>query len=241
MKIKLSLLFLVLCLSFQAKTYAVIVGVEKYDGSIRDLSACVEDAQRMYNLLAKDNSKENLILLTDAAATKQNILAAMQIFKKADTDDTVIFYFSGHGAPYLFCPQNLSGGKFALWHTEIKNAFRQSKAKIKLCFADACYSGSIKITKKPSISGQAVGGNVIIFMSSSKDQTSIESRNYNTGYFTSFLIKGLNGLADADKNQQVTAYELFRYVRDNVDRASRGKQTPEMFGKFDKNLVISQY
>lgn len=143
----LSILFFLLIGHFSfAKTYAVIVGVEQYDGSVPNLNASVDDAVRMYQFLVRGNSAENIILLTDAKATKQNILSAMQIFKKAGSEDFVIFYFSGHGGPYLFCPQNFSGGNYALWHTEVKNAFKQSRAKVKLCIADACYSGSISLT-----------------------------------------------------------------------------------------------
>lgn len=238
---KLLLIFLICISNFTfAKTYAVIVGVEQYDGSVPNLNASVDDAVRMYQFLVRGNSAENIILLSDAKATKQNILSAMQIFKKAEPEDVVIFYFSGHGSPYLFCPQNFSGGTYALWHTEVKNAFKQSRAKVKLCIADACYSGSIKLSQRPpSTSGNSES--IIVFMSSTQTQTSQESYQYLTGYFTSYLIKGLGGLADQDKDRKVSAIELYTYVKNGVSKASNGTQTPVMFGKFNKYITLSQY
>lgn len=223
-----------------AETYAVIVGVEKYDGTVGNLSASVNDAERMYAFFKKNSKADNLILLLNEYATKQNILQAMQIYKKAGEDDTIVFYFSGHGGPHLFCPQNFSGGTFALWHTEVKNAFKQSRAKIKLCIADACNSGSIKLSQKPPKTSETQS-NLIVFMSSKENQLSSESALFRTGYFTSFLIKGLDGFADKNKDKLVSAYELYAYVKDNVHRISNGEQTPIMFGKFPKNLTLSQY
>ena len=237
----LTLFCLISTLSF-AKTYAVIVGVEIYDNPANNLNASVDDAERMYNYLIRGNSKENIILLTDEYATKQNILAAMQIFKYASAEDIVIFYFSGHGAPHLFVPHNFSNGKFPLWHTEIKNAFKQSKAKVKLCIADACYSGSIKLSNKvPSNNSGGNASNIIVFMSSDQNQLSKESYQYLTGFFTSYLIKGLDGSADANNDHKVSVYELYTYVRKNVKNVSQGSQTPIMFGKFNKYLTISTY
>ncbi len=227
----------------EAKVYAVVVGVERYDGTVTNLQSAVDDAEKMYRFLLRSNPAENIILLKDNRATKQNILYAMEIFKKARPEDLILFYFSGHGAPNFFCPSNISGGKMALWHTEIKNAFRKSKARAKLCIADACYSGSIRSRRaKPSGNAQTNdGNNVIVFMSSRKDETSVESRQRQAGLFTYYLLRGLEGQADRDRNRQITAYELYGYVRQQVKLASGSQQTPVMVGNFDRHLVISTY
>lgn len=238
-----SLLLLSLLPALQAKTYAVIVGVEKYDGTVPNLTAAVDDAQRVYNFLVKKNDSANIILLKDFQATKQNIIRAMEVFKKAAPGDFIVFYFSGHGAPDLFCPTNVNAGQMALWHSDIKKAFRASVARSKLCIADACYSGSIKTSTRPTTRPASVAekGNIIVFMSSKKNETSIESKYYNTGLFTNFLLTGLSGQADENKNRKVTAYELYVYVRAKVKAASKNTQTPVMQGRFDKELVLSTY
>lgn len=245
MKIKYLLSLVIAFAFFQtsyAKVYAVIVGVEKYDGTVTNLTASVDDAVRVYNFLAKSNTRENILLLTDHKATKQNILQAMQIFSLAKPEDTIIFYFSGHGHKGLFCPTDVLGGFNALYHSDIKKAFKKSKAKVKLCIADACYSGSIVLPSANVPTGNNnPADNIIVFMSSTQNEISLESPAFLTGYFTAYFIKGLSGKADADKNRIITAYELYRYVKQNVVKMSKGRQTPVMFGKFDKHLPIASY
>lgn len=229
-----------------AATYAVIVGVEQYDGTIDNLTAAVDDAERVYRFFLNYNNAENMVLLRDKEATKQKILYAMEtLFAKAKADDMVVFYFSGHGAPGLFCPSNVKGGKMGLWHTEIKTIFKKCKAKTKLCIADACFAGSIKgranNVSQTATHSTATGDNVIIFMSSRDSEVSFESRYERAGYFTSYVLSGMRGSADFNKDGIVNAYELYSYVRRQVREDSDGEQTPVMFGNFNKYVPLIKY
>jgi uncharacterized caspase-like protein len=246
---KILLLFLTFTIVFVSKlnadVYAVIVGVEIYDGTVNNLSASVDDAERVYKFFSNITKSENLVILKDKQATKENILYEMdKIFSKAKEDDLVIFYYSGHGAPGLFCPHNINGGASGLRHSEIRAAFKKSKAKTKLCLADACYSGSIVGSKSNTSTTHVTSpgaDNVIIFMSSRDSETSLESVNQVTGYFTKHLLLGLSGRADTNSDGVVNAYELYAYVRRNVKNDSQGGQTPVMFGNFDQYLPILKY
>ncbi len=247
MIIKIILLFFLSFIAtiqeLHAAVYGVFVGVEKYDGTVMNLTASVDDAERMYRFFLDYVDADNLVLLTDKQATKQKILHAMEtLFKKAKTDDLVVFYFSGHGAPGMFCPHNIKGGVMGLWHTEIKALFKRCKANTKLCIADACFAGSIK--GKASSSQQvsaASSSNVIIFMSSRDNEVSIENPYQYTGVFTKYLLQGLQGNADSNKDGIVNAYELYVYVRRNVRQATNSKQTPVMFGSYQKYVPIITY
>lgn len=239
--ILLSLLFCMLHLN--AAVFGVFVGVEKYDGTVSDLTASVDDAERMYRFFLNYADENQLILIKDKEATKQKILYAMEIlFKKAKADDLVVFYFSGHGSPGMFCPHNVKGGVMGLWHTEIKALFKRCKANTKLCIADACFAGSIKgrasSSQQTSATSTISSSNVIIFMSSRDNEVSIESPNQYTGIFTKYLLQGLQGDADSNKDAIVNAYELYSYVRSNVRQSTNGKQTPVMFGNYWKYTPI---
>lgn len=240
----LSLLFCTFHL--HAEVYGVFVGVEKYDGTVSNLMASVDDAERMYRFFLNYAGEDQLVLIKDKEATKQKILHAMEtLFKKAKADDLVVFYFSGHGAPGMFCPHNVHGGKMGLWHTEIKTLFKRCKAKTKLCIADACFAGSIKgrasSSQQASAASATSGSNVIIFMSSRDNEVSIENPNQYTGIFTKYLLQGLQGNADSNKDGTVNAYELYAYVRRNVRQSTNGKQTPVMFGSYQKYTPIITY
>ena len=57
------------------------------------------------------------------------------------------------------------------------------------------------------------------------------------GLFSYFLMKGMEGEADANKNNEITAGELHSYVQTNVIQQSSGSQTPELQGNADRVLV----
>lgn len=230
-------------LTANAKIYAVVVGVEKYDGTVTNLSAAVDDAQKVYNYL-KASKQNKVVFLKDKQATKQNILYAMQkVYSMAGKNDMILFYFSGHGAVGMFCPTNVKGGKMGLLHTEVKAMFKKSKARNKLCIADACYSGSISTKSQASeaTSNVPTKENVVIFMSSRATETSLESYIANAGIFTQYFIKGMRGAADFNKDKAISLFELYVYVRKQVRRATKKHQTPIMYGHFNKNAIIANY
>ena len=59
------------------------------------------------------------------------------------------------------------------------------------------------------------------------------------GMFSYFLMRGLEGLADLNNDQQITASELIEYVRSNVTRYSAVLQTPEIQG--DKSRILVSF
>ena len=57
--------------------------------------------------------------------------------------------------------------------------------------------------------------------------------------FSYFLMKGMEGDADANQDNQITAGELHQYVQSKVVQQSSGSQTPELQG--DKDRVLVQF
>ena len=53
-------------------------------------------------------------------------------------------------------------------------------------------------------------------------------------------MKGMEGDADANQDNQITARELHAYVKQNVIQQSNGSQMPELQGDFDRVLVRFQ-
>ena len=58
--------------------------------------------------------------------------------------------------------------------------------------------------------------------------------------FSYFLMKGMEGDADADNDNQIKMAEMRDYVKDKVERQSNFKQTPELQGDADRVLVRFQ-
>jgi len=228
------ILLLVLPLAVQGKIYAVLVGISKYEQST-NLLYCHRDAIEMYELLGEYTTPDKIILLTNQQAKHDSIVHyTEQLFRQAQPEDIVIFYFSGHGYENLFFTHDK-----VLYFSELQKIFRQTKAKRKLIFADACFSGSLRQEGNQAASGSSdVGNSVLLFLSSRSNQASEESSLFKNSIFTYFLLAGLRGGADANKDRYITAKELFNFVYPKVKEKSNGEQTPVMWGKFDKNMII---
>ena len=240
-------------------TYAIIIGVadyKNYGADDGDLKYTTKDAKLFYDFLKSKKGgsvpAQNIVFLTDAKATKANIISqGKNLFAKANRNDRVILYFSGHGSKGCFVPYDAgSTGDKYLYFSEVKAIFRNAKCKTKLLFADACFSGSMKknetkavqelLTKEVKATSDM---NIAVMMSCKGTETSIEMPDLHQGLFTYYLIKGLGGLANTDNNQYVTIKELFYYVykKTQAKAASIGHtQTPELFGKFDLRLIVAK-
>ena len=55
--------------------------------------------------------------------------------------------------------------------------------------------------------------------------------------FSYFLMKGMEGDAEANNDIQITAGELHAYVKQSVGRFSAGAQTPTMLGDAGRWLL----
>ena len=59
------------------------------------------------------------------------------------------------------------------------------------------------------------------------------------GAFTCFILKGLDGAADTDKDNTVTVSELIDYVGEQVRKATENKQHLTTFGQFENEVPLA--
>lgn len=222
----------------EAKVYLVSVGITDYPGTNMDLTLPAKDAQTITWIYSK-NVKMQYCQLLNKEATKDKIIAAMnKVYSMAGPNDIIVFFYSGHGYPGGFCAYDGD-----LNYKAIRSSMSKSKCKNKMIFADACFSGKIRTNSSSSQSelSDAKKANVMLFLSSRSDETSIERRDMDNGFFTTYLQKGLRGGADTNKDRIITAKELFNYVHTNVVKISNGKQHPVMWGKFSDNMPVMSW
>jgi uncharacterized caspase-like protein len=190
--------------------------------------------------------------------------------KQVLEEDTVIIYFAGHGSPespdspenLFLLPfdtqyDNIPSTGFPMW--DIETALkRYIKAKKVVVLADACHSGgvgqsfdiarranrSLKINPiSTGIHGLSkVGDGICVISASDEHQYSQESKDWGGGHgvFTYFLLKGLKGDADFNKDRSVTLGELTSYLSQEVRRATKNAQSPTVAGRYDPALTIGE-
>lgn len=238
------------------KIWAVVVGVGKYT-AMPSLKFTDDDAFRFYSHLKSpeggalpDNQIE---ILVDEGATRENILRTMrQYFLKADENDVVMLYFSGHGLEGCFLPVDFDGYNNKLRHEEIRQIFKESKAKHKICIADACHSGTLDYSGSLASKGPAPvslqryyqafedsDGGIALLMSSKAEELSLEDHGLRQGVFTYYVLRGMKGAADANNDYIVTIKELHNYVYAKVRDYTAGAQTPVLTGNYDDMMPVS--
>lgn len=219
-------------LSLSAKAYLVSVGIADYPGKENDLRISDTDAQTIANIYQKSGA--DISLLTNEDAKQSAILSAMHTtFLNAETDDTVILFFSGHGMPgELVCYDG------CLPYENILAMFKGCAATKKIVIIDACYSGKMRTSKQKSQKHD--NQDVMFFLSSRTNEKSQESK-FKNSLFTIFLERGLRGGADNNRDRIITARELYDFVHDGVTEASGGKQHPVMWGNFDNDMTVIKW
>lgn len=221
-----------------AKVFLVSVGIADYPGTENDLNLPAKDAQTITWLYTK-NTQVTYRQFLDGQATRQQILDALrETFATAAMNDIIVFFFSGHGYPGGFVAYD-----GPLTYSQIRKAMKISPCRNKMIFADACFSGKIRSDYKDSQNAvqTAKKANIMLFLSSRSNETSIERVGMQNGFFTSCLQKGLRGGADVNKDRIITAKELFDYVHQGVIKLSRDRQHPVMWGKFSDNMPVMSW
>lgn len=215
--------------------YVLSVGIDDYNREDLDkLSKAKSDAREFGRVMKKHAKK--VVCLLEKEASHDRIMAEMQkLYSECEAKDVAGFYFSGHGREDgIYCCDTDTP---VVTFQEIKSIFRQSKAKRKLLFIDACNSGSII---EDTDNTDNTDTDVVLFLSSRADESSQENSGDKNSIFTKYLLKGLVGKSDANRDSIITASELFYYVHSQVLKAS-GKKTaqhPVMWGRFDENMTI---
>jgi hypothetical protein len=210
---------------------------------------------------------------TERKPTLRNIKWALGTFlaRSAHKNDLVVIYFAGHGAsevdqrgierdglskylvPVDADPDDLYST--ALPMDEMQNVLARIEAERVTVFLDACYSGAaggrtFASTKTRNVSVDDIfldrltrsKGRAIV-TASRPSELSIELAELGHGVFTYYLVRGLQGYADNNRDGIVSLQELYEYLAQEVSRKSRavgGNQHPMMKGELEGILPLTR-
>ena len=206
-------------------------------------------AQTAAKVLGIDTSRQYL-LLDDAASSGQIEDNLNALLRKVESNDSIYFYFSGHGIPsakdnnhsYMLptdrIPQHISKAGFF----KLDNIYRKlvaSKAAKVIAFMDSCFSGradgnsvfgqktASSVTLRPRSVTANFGSKMAVLTAGTARQYSgaLDKRGHRM--FSYYLIKAL-------LDHPTTFAEMATQVKADVTRATRGagefEQTPEWLG-----------
>jgi uncharacterized caspase-like protein len=84
----------------------------------------------------------------------------------------------------------------------------------------------------------ATGKGRVILTASGANEVSGEDDDLRHGVFTYFLLEGLRGKADTDRDSIITVDEVYRYVSREVPRATGQEQHPVKKGIVEGQLIL---
>ena len=242
------------------RSYALVVGIGEYKNLPKEqqLSYTERDADAVYtSLISLEGGNfpaENVHKLVGKRATRENLRQELEDWlpKVVREGDRVFLYFAGHGfvhegkgylAPHDFSLERIAESGYSM-EKLADIVTNKLKAKWKVLLTDTCHSGFVTTEMRKNLNGklQELDKNLFSLTASRDEERSFEGEQFGGGHgvFTYFVVKGMEGEADDDRDGVVTAAELRDYVRRNVRESTQGGQNPRSDpGRFDPDMMIA--
>lgn len=250
---------------------ALLIGIgQGYPGRLKLPGVVRADAEEVARVLTDPAfcgySTGNVQLLLDAQATRADIIRGLHsLANTAQHDDTVFFFFSGHGGQrtigadvgtYL-CPVDFDSNNprgTGIEANELSTFIRAIPAARVIVVLDACHSEGAVFLKdveedkrfslgirSSDLDQLAVGVGRVVVSSCKDEETSVTYIEKGHSLFTYFLLEGLRGGAMDRGDGLVRVLDLFHYVSDEVPRNARGghKQHPVLKAHAETNFPLA--
>ena len=242
--------------AIDSSAVAIIIGIEDYQNTFSAPFA-KNDALAFYDFanFSLGVPRENIQLLTNEDAERTNTLKTLvkwlpKMVKEDETD--VYIFYSGHGLAsddgeelYLLPsdgdPELLEDS--TLLRNQLFNRVAKLNPRSVTVFLDTCYSGATRadeflVAAKPifiEAQEQDIPANFTVFSASAGKETAKVLEEVEHGLFSYYMMKGLEGEADANNDNKITNGELIAFINNNVSR--QADQTPQLNGDPDQVLV----
>lgn len=237
------------------RVFALVVGASDYRGKFENLRYAPSDAVSFYQYLKKALGPRFVddtafLLLNERASSTRVFQALKALNAQLKPEDALYFYFAGHGdvegdlisrPGFLLLPDGpekaySAGGHIAV--SELKEFLANFLFKGCRVFmlVDACHSGSIggnsgemddNFFRLPNIDRELVR-----FLACQPNESSFEGPEFGGGFgaFTYYLLRGMQGDADANKDKITDVNELSGFLRSGVASATGNRQNPLVDG-----------
>jgi len=216
--------------------FALIIGNEDYSSyqanlkseSNVDFARNDASAFKEYCINTLGVPEKNITFLLDATVGQitQGITKLNLLSKACNGKSQLMFFYAGHGLPdettkepYLI-PVDVSGANVTagIKLNDLYKSLTEFPSERVTVFLDACFTGgsrnagliagrSVKINPKINI----LTKNIIVFSSSSSEQSSLSYAEKNHGMFTYFLLKKIQ-----ETKGELTYSELFDFLNEKI-------------------------
>ncbi|MGB6195863.1 MAG: caspase family protein, partial [Methyloceanibacter sp.] len=237
----------------RGRLYVVAIGVDDYPNFKQNLKFAGADARAFDEMLVAKGGPlhaeiSNRVLAKggDQPPTAANIKAALETFRNAGPDDTIVLFLAGHGVNdgpnYLFLPtdakfegRSWDQSTVVKWEA-LQGAIETSKGR-RIMLVDTCHSGNAFNAR---LLKDAADASIAVYAATDAETLAQERPALGHGVFTYSVIEGLKGGADLSRDRFIEAQELSTYVLDAVRKLTGDKQLPTFTQSGRSDFVISK-
>ncbi len=231
----------------------LFVGINKYKQKDIQLDYAVPDATALHRQLLPIMAESSL--LTDEKATRENILGQLEKYmNQSKPGDLLVVYIAAHGLlrykDFYLLGRNTDTSNLlgtGIPSSSMINALTEHIRKglhVLLVF-DTCHSGGVGFDVSDfyssSITPGSAGGSGALLVSAQPNEVALEGQEFGKGHgaFTHFLVRGLQGHADKNRDKIVTLREAYSYLYVEVNKATKGAQNPVLLSALSNTLMLS--
>jgi len=223
--------------------HVVAFGVDDYD-TLPKLKGARRDAETLVAALTERARYYNEVRTTvrvDGEVTPAGTMADLQrAIDTAGPDDTILVFFAGHGGRsesgrYYMAVSSTEADRLpetAIDWERVSQLLGTAKGRV-VVVLDACHAGQtgvVAVANDGAVASLAETHAPMVVLAASKGrQESEEMPGASGGVFTQTLAQLIGtrrNTADADQDGVLTIGEVYRSLRQNVDAATVGRQTP---------------
>jgi formylglycine-generating enzyme required for sulfatase activity len=239
----------------------IIANTEYTDSGLAQLTAPGKDAKELARVFDSRDicAFDDVIVLFNENAPKVSETIDYFLSNRAPSD-LLVLYFSGHGVrdeygSLYLAVKNTNRARLrstAIKSDFIREAMDQSRSKRQVLILDCCNSGAFAQGAKAEVGGsvgtatafEGTGYGRVVLTASDSTQFAWEgdtvTGDMENSLFTNFLVKGLEGEADANGDGRVTIDELYDYAYEQIINITP-KQTPGKWSyKQQGEIVLRQ-
>ncbi|MBN2717529.1 MAG: caspase family protein [Deltaproteobacteria bacterium] len=227
------------------RRFAMVVGANNGGAERATLRYADTDAAAFANVLVQLGGvqKKDLLLITNAGRQDlvngfTRITRMLKASRSRGDRTELIFYYSGHSDELGLLLENE-----VYTYREMRHQINTLPARVRVGILDSCASGALVRVKGGVrtapflVDASAEVEGVAILTSSAADEVAQESDKVGGSYFTHFLVSGMRGAADADRDGRVTLNESYAYAFDETLHRTTDTQAGAQHPNYDFRLA----
>jgi hypothetical protein len=222
--------------SVRLRRFALLVGVNDGGAARARLRYAASDAHAMARVLESLGgvAPGDLVFVADGSRRAvQDGFAKVEQMLRAEQARGVrrelVFYYSGHSDE-----DGLLLGGERISYEELRAFIHEAPADLSLAILDSCESGAFTRHKggarrAPFLLDASIDTHGHAFLTSSAaNEVAQESDRIAASFFTYYLVSGLRGAADANRDRRVTLQEAFQFAsQETLARTERTQGGPQ--------------